>query len=137
MVTRHPKLVIEIFYLDGPPIIIYILFLTAINLKCPPPVHEWGGGAMHIRESGGRTSVYCFTLYILKYRVCRLQQIKGRVSQEMLHAYFTRDKGAWRNIYPFGNEIKSKECSTRIHGIHVRVKRACLTRFRFIYKIGT
>ncbi len=67
MVTRHPKLVIEIFYLDGPQIFICILFLTAIKLKCPPPVHEWGGGAIHIRESGGRTSIYCF--YTIHFKI--------------------------------------------------------------------
>jgi hypothetical protein len=81
-----------------------------------------GGGAIHIRESGGRTSIYGFTLYILKYRARRLQQIKGRVSREMLRACITRDKGAWRNMYPFGNEIKSKECSESFYSIHVQVK---------------
>jgi hypothetical protein len=65
MVTKHPKLVIEMFYLDGPPIFNYILFLTALKLKCPPPsMSGGGGGAIHVRESGGRTSIYRFTLYI-------------------------------------------------------------------------
>jgi hypothetical protein len=66
MVTRHPKLVIEIFYLDGPPTFIYILFLTAIKLKCPPPVHEWGGGGLCIKERAEGGPVYTVLHYTFK-----------------------------------------------------------------------
>jgi hypothetical protein len=45
----------------GPPILIYILFPTAINMKCTPPFHECGGGGYALeRASGGQTVIYFY-----------------------------------------------------------------------------
>jgi hypothetical protein len=46
----------------GPPLLIYILFPTAINMKCTPPFRECGGGVCigEKRAEGG--PLYTFTM---------------------------------------------------------------------------
>jgi hypothetical protein len=81
--------------------LIYILFLTAIKLKCPPPFHEWGGGGLCIQERE-RKAIHYIPFYTIPFKVPSAApgiRLKGAFHERCYVHILSKYRGAWRRIY--------------------------------------
>jgi hypothetical protein len=91
---------------------LYFYFSQPLDWSALPRL--WvGGGAIHIRGSGGRTSIYCFTLYIFKMpSTPPTADLKGALHENVTYIFYQISSCTAQYLVFRSMIIWSKECST-------------------------